>query len=204
MTFCTWLITNIVGIVSVIVSGIIAYHVYFLSRKIDLKDQLSHRDAVRKQVEQILYHIRNGTSSKVEVINVKKYPEHYLQSNEMTKDGYTYIGAELKALCFDGVEFFCGVRELYKKPDGSFSLKASNGAVRQEVNALEAGVIPYEWIDYIDTRGDEFSYRPQFFVKFKGMKKYPYKRLSYYIHSDTYHEGSDPMDFKWKNIDVEK
>ena len=198
----TWLINNVVGIVSLVVGSFIAYHVYFLSQRLNLKDKLVHKDDVRKRVEPLLAKISKGISSKSELVNVKKYLKHYPHNNNLNKDGYTYLGAELKALGFDGVEFFCGVRELYKRPDGSYTLKNEDGAIRETRNTLEAGVIPYEWIEYVDGRGDEFSYRPQFFTQFKGSNKSPYKHLTYYVESDTYREGNDPMDFKWRRIDI--
>ncbi|MDB5188060.1 MAG: hypothetical protein JWO50_580 [Candidatus Kaiserbacteria bacterium] len=200
----SWISNNIIGIIGIVVGGFIAYHVYFLSLQLNLKDKLVYKDSVRKKVEPLLARINNGISSKCELVNVKKYLKYYPHNNDLNKDGYTYLGAELKALQFDGVEFFCGVRELFKKPDGSYTLKKEESTVREEYNALEAGVIPYEWIEYIDGRGDEYSYRPQFFTQFKGERKSPYKHLSYYIQSDTYYEGRDPMDFKWRRIEVEQ
>lgn len=199
---CDWLLDNVIGIIGIIVGGFIAYHVYFLSQRLNLKDKLMHKDDVRKRIEPLLTRISKGGGSKSELINVKKYLKHYPHNNDLNKDGYTYLGAELKALQFDGVEFFCGVRELYRKPDGSYTLKKEDGAVRESENTLEAGLIPYEWIEYVDGRGDEFSYRPQFFTQFNGTDKSPYKYLTYYVKSDTYHEGSDPMDFRWKRIDI--
>jgi hypothetical protein len=199
----TWLLNNAIGIIGILVGGFIAYHVYFLSRKITLKGRLTHKDQVRKLVEPLLQNITQGRSSDVELVNVKKYLKHYPQNNDFNRHGYTYLRAELKTLRFDGIECFCGVRELYKKPNGTFSLRAGNGAVRENYNTLEAGVIPYEWIEHVDGRGDEFSYRPQFFLRFNGTKKSPYKYLTYHIESETYHKNSDPMDFQWKCIDVE-
>ena len=102
-----------------------------------------------------------------------------------------------------GVEFFSGVKELYKTPVGHLTLDKENNE-RLNFNVFEVGVIPYEWIEYVDPRGDEFSYRPQFFARFKGLHKTPYKYLTYYIESDTYHEGSDPMDMKWRSVEIEK
>lgn len=201
--FMGWLSANIIGILGIIVSGFIAYHVYFLSKRIGLKDQLVHKDDVKKRVEDILHKIRKGISGRVELVNVKKYQKHYPHSNDYDKDGHTYLGAELKALRFDGVEFFTGMpKEVYKKQNGDLSLNQDGGDVRESYNIFEVGVIPYEWIEYIDDRGDEFSYRPQFFVKFEGIRKFPYKHLTYYKESDTYHEGSDPMDFKWRRITI--
>lgn len=200
----TWLLQNIVGIIGIIVGSFIAYHVYFLSKKLDLKDKLTHRDNIRKHIEPILAEIRKGRNSDVELVNVKKYPKHYLKENKKSRHGYTYLKGELKALRFDGVECFCGVREIYKTAQGELTLKNLDGAVRENYNVFEVGLVPYEWIEYVDTHGDEFSYRPQFFTRFKGENKYPYKYLVYYKESETYHEGSDPTDMKWRMIEVNK
>lgn len=200
----SWLSQNIVGIIGIVFGGVTAYHVYFLSQKLDLKDRLTHRDSIRNQVESILVKIRAGGASKAELINVKKYHSHYPTNNNQDKDGYTYVGAELKSLRFDGVEFFCSIREVYKDLQGNLSLEGGAGFVKEAYNAFEAGVIPYEWIDYVDMQGDEFSYRPQFFTKFIGIEKYPYKKLVYYKKSETYQKESDPMDMQWKIIEMNK
>ncbi|HEY5587982.1 MAG TPA: hypothetical protein VIK86_03395, partial [Candidatus Paceibacterota bacterium] len=162
-----WFMDNIVGIIGIIVGGFIAYHLFFLSRKINLKEELNHRSKLKRDIEPLLIKIRSGISSKVELINVKKYRTHYPDSNNLDVDGYTYIGAELKALKFDGVEFFCGIKDAYRNSDGKLTLQKEN-AVKQDFNIYEAGVIPYKWIEHIDIDGDEYSYRPQFFVKFNG------------------------------------
>lgn len=199
-----WLLQNIIGIVGIIVGSFIAYNVYFLSKSLGLKDRLAHRDNVRKRVEPILSGIRNGINSKVELVNVKKYFSHYPNTNERNRHGYTYLGAELKALRFDGVEFFCAVRAVYRDSDGKLSLRGGEGLVQEEHNILEVGIIPYEWIEYVDAGGDEFSYRPQFFTQFNGPNKSPYKYLAYYKESDVYREGNDPLDMKWRMIEVDK
>jgi hypothetical protein len=196
-----WILDNLIGIISIVVGSFIAYHVYFLSKKFDLKDKLSHKDAIRKIVEPILQKISSGRNSKCELVNVKKYLSYYPHNNEENRHGYTYFGGELKALRFDGVEFFSTVKELYKTPNQDFSLK-KEGNEKLDFNVFEVGVIPYEWIEYVDPRGDEFSYRPQFFAQFKGLHKTPYKYLNYYIESDVYHEGSDPMDMKWRSVEI--
>ena len=198
-----WLLNNLIGIGGIIVGGFIAYHVYFLSKSLGLKDKLNHKEAVIKRVEPILDKIRQGINSKCELVNVKKYFTHYPHKNDENKDGYTYFAGELKALRFDGVEFFSGVKELYKTRNGDFTLEKGDNE-KQKFNVFEVGVIPYEWIEYVDQRGDEFSYRPQFFAQFKGLHKTPYKYATYYVESDTYHKGSDPMDMQWRSIKIEK
>lgn len=199
-----WLFQNIVGIVGIIVGGFIAYHVYFLSKRLGLKDKLSHRDAVRGNVEPILNEIRKGINRDSELVNIKKYFTHYPNNLEENSDGYTVLKAELKGLSYDGVEFFCGVREVYRKPDGKLTLRKTPDSKKEKFNLLEAGIVPYEWIEYVDAGGDEFSYRPQFFTRFSGKDKFPYKYLTYYKHSDTYDKRNDPMEMQFVFVSVER
>ena len=196
-----WL-NNSIGIIGILVGSFIAYHVYFLSKRIDFKDKLVHKDNIRSLVEPILHKISKGYNRDAELINVKKYYTHYPHDNEHSRHGYTYMRGELKALRYDGIEFFCNVREVYIKPDGSFTLSVENGLPRAEFNIFDVGVIPYEWIEFVDSQGDEFSWRPQFFTKFKGPNKSPYKYIVHYRNSDTYQDG-DPMDFKYRRVDVD-
>ncbi|MFA6973484.1 MAG: hypothetical protein WC238_01945 [Parcubacteria group bacterium] len=200
----TWLSNNIIGIIGIIISGIIAYHVYYLSRRLNLKGMLSHKDYIRKQVEPILQSIRQGVNRKSELVNEKKYLKYYPHDNAFSRHGYTYMAAELKSLRFDGVEFFCGIKEIFKKQNGKLTIQKENRVEPEKYNAFETGIIPYEWIEYVDSRGDEFSYRPQFFVKFKGIEKSPYKYLRYYVESNTYNKANDPIDMKWRSIEIEK
>ncbi len=74
---------------------------------------------------------------------------------------------------------------------------------REKFNVFEAGIIPYEWIEYVDPRGDEFSYRPQFFTRFNGEDKSPYSYLVYYVESNTYRKGSDPIDRRWRLLEID-
>ncbi len=199
-----WILNNIIGIIGIVVGGFIAYHVYFLSKRLDSKDKLSHRDAVRRNVEPIMNEIRKGINRDSELVNIKKYFTHYPNDLEKNRDGYTVLKAELKGLSYDGVEFFCGVREVYRKPDGKLTLKKISDSKREKFNLLETGLVPYEWIEYVDAGGDEFSYRPQFFTKFNGEDKSPYKNLTYYKSSETYDKRNDPMEMQYVFVSVEK
>ena len=192
-----WISNNLVGIIGIIVGGFIAYHVYFLSKKLDLRDRLSHKEQIRKSVDVLLSKIAQGINRDVELVNSKKYETHYPNNNKLDQDGYTYLKAELKALRFDGVEFFAEMpKSAYQHSGGFLSLSKESEDQQQALLIYPVGVIPYEWIEYIDMRGDEFSYRPQFFTKFKGLKKFPYKYITYYRKSNVYHKGSDPIDME--------
>lgn len=197
-----WFAENAVGLLSIIIGGFIAYHVYFLSKKLDLRDKLSNKNNLRKQVEALLTRIAKGIRRDVELVNCKKYEKHYPNDNEFNEDGYTYLRADLKALRFDGVEFFCSMTQsVYKKSDGSLSFSTESPSQEEYLRVFPVGIIPYSWIEFIDERGDEFSYRPQFFTNFEGPKKSPYKYIIYYKESPVYHEGNDPLDMKYMKVD---
>lgn len=197
-----WILDNIIGIVGILVSAFTAYHLYFLTVKVDLKDKLSHKEYIVNKTEVILEKIRSGFNSKIELVNIKKYEKYYPHSNDFNSDGYTYLGAELKSIRYDGIEFICGIKELYRNSNGILSLKNKGDAVREPNNAIMVGVVPYSWIQYVEVSGDEFGYRPQFFIDFNGTKKEPFMYYKYYIKNNE-QDINDPIDLKYILIHVE-
>lgn len=173
----------IISIVGICLGTLVAYHIYNLSKQQSFRERFTRRETIQKQVEELLYKIRNGNSSKVELINVKKYDTHYPTNNKKDRHGYTYLGAELKGYHFAGVEFFCEIIEAYKTESNNFS--KTNKCDQTSTNILMVGVIPYEWIESVDLRGDDTSYRPQFYTYFKGKQKYPYKTFRYYVKNSN-------------------
>lgn len=197
-----WLINNIIDIAGILVGAFIGYHVYYLSKRVNLKDRLTHRDAIKNDVEPILGHIRQGKKSmKVELINVRKYLTHYPHNNERNRHGYTYLGSELKDITYNGIEFFTELKGSYKTQDGRLTFNPRLG-LPAGPNVLIAGIVPYEWIEHVDERGDEFSYRSQFFVKFKGKDLDPYKYYRYYIKRDTFDKSNEPWGMQWRQVEI--
>lgn len=198
----TWVINNIVGITGILIGGFVAYHIYSLSKKLTFRDRMSNMQEIKKQSYKILNEVRNGISRKVEIINTKKYKKHYPHNNDMTKHGFTYLGAEIKGPKYDGIEFFCDMPQcLYIDEDENFTLKKTGK--NAEFNVYPVGLIPYEWIEYVDTNGDEFSYRPQLFVQFRGKGKCPYKEVRYYKRSDVFEKDRDPLEMEYvETVDI--
>ncbi len=198
-----WLSSNSVGLLGIIIGGFIAYHVYFLSKRLGIKDHLIHKAEIKKQVNDLLGDRGAGVGRKVELINVKKYFTHYPETNEADRNGYTYLGAELKSTRFDGVEFFCAMPVgVYQHNDGKLYLKQEFEGQDHIQIAYPVGLVPYEWIDYVESKGDENVNRPKFFTKFNGPKKSPYKYKAYFVESDTYQESIDPPAWKYKVLNV--
>ncbi len=203
-----WLSENSIGALQIIIGGFIAYHVFFLSKQLSNKAKLEHKERIKKKAEEL------KSGKEVYLVNTKRYFKDYPSNKERMFSGYSHIKAEMKTTRFDGVEFFCGIKEIYRKPDGGLTLNGESEKTAQEkIKVFEVGVVPYEWIEYIDLRGDEHGFIPLFFCYFKGKRYwkislkrhlpfgYPYKEIIYYRESEVYHEGSDPVDMKFRFVD---
>ena len=203
-----WLSENSIGVLQIIIGGFIAYHVFFLSKQLSNKAKLEHKERIKKKAEEL------KSGKEVYLVNTKRYFKDYPSNKERMFSGYSHIKAEMKTTRFDGIEFFCGIKEIYRKPNGGLTLNGESEKTAQEkIKVFEVGVVPYEWIEYIDLRGDEHGFVPLFFCYFKGKRYwkislkrhlpfgYPYKEIIYYRESEVYHEGSDPIDMKFRFID---
>lgn len=209
-----WFLRNYGWVVSLFIQGFIAYHVFFLSKKLSNRAKLEHKDRIKQKTEDLLSKIRrDGLRSKVYLVNINRYFKDYPSNEERKFDGYSHIRAEIKATRFDGIEFTCGISQVYRKEDGSLTFNDKyKDSASETFKVLDVGIVPYEWIEYVDLEGDEYAYVPLFFTRFKGRiywkrnwkrflpSGYPYKRLAYYRESEVYHEGSDPVDMKWSLI----
>lgn len=204
-----WFSVNYGWTISLLIQAFIAYHVFFLSKRLSHRAKLEHKETIKRNADEI------KLGREIYLVNVKRYFKDYPSNTEGLISGYSHIKAEMKTTRFDGVEFFCGIKELYRKTDGRLSLnKKHEQSAVEKIKVFEVGIIPYEWIDYIDPRGDEHGYKPLFFCYYKGrrywkndFKKflpfgYPYKEIVYYRDSDVFRQG-DPPDWKFTFINEE-
>ena len=209
MTF--WLLNNLVSIIGILIGSFIAYHVFFLSKKLTNKDRLEHKEKIKQKAEALLSKInRDRLSNKVYLVNINRYFKDYPSNKEQLFSGYSHIKAEIKSTRFDGVEFFASMPvEVYQKVNKMYSFKGKAG--EKVFNAFPVGIVPYEWIEYIDMEGDEYDYSPLIYCHYKGriywklwrrllFFGYPYKKIVYYRESGVYHEGNDPIDMKYSFI----
>lgn len=202
-----WLSENYLWLVGLFLQGVIAYHVFFLSVRLSDKAKLEHKERIKLKAEAL------KLGKEIYLVNVKRYFKDYPSNQEKIFSGYSHIKAEIKTTRFDGIEFFCGIKEIYRKHDGSLTMdNTSKKTATEKIKVFEVGVVPYEWIIDIDLRGDEHGFIPLFFCRFNGkrywkisMKRhlpfgYPYKEILYYKQSEVYHAGSDPVDMKYRYI----
>jgi len=201
----------IIGLLSIAVSVIIAYHIHNLSRKLSTKEKLTNIKIVKDQTKEIISEVytTKGRRKKVIVINlnqIKKYP-----------NGGSNAGS-IKDATYSGVEVFLSVkRKIYITKHNKLTLESRNNKLYSEVQVV--GEIPYKWIEYIEPHGDEFNscalrifcrfkkYSPYIrlslhenYFKLKGLKYLvkinlfsfsPYSKLVYYTENPNYVEGNN-------------
>lgn len=201
-------------IVSLLISIFIGYHIFHLSKRLSIKDRLEHKQKIKKEVEEHLYEIHSeGLNSEVYLVNINRYYKDYPSNSEKRFEGYSHLRAELKAARFDGIEFFAEMPiQIYQKQDGKLYRKGEDH--EKVFIAFPVGVVPYEWIEHIDFRGDEYGYVPLFYCRFGApanwnfwrkllFMRFPYKKIVYYKESETYVEGNDPPGYKYQRIKIE-
>lgn len=203
-------------ILGILLGGFIAYHIFFLSKRISNQTRLAHKDLVKEKACDLLAKIvKEGIRRKVYLVNINRYFKDYPSNQDKLGSGYSHIKGEIKATRYNGIEFFCETpTQAYYTEDGQITLKGSGG--KEAFIVYPVGLVPYEWIEYVDLEGDEYEGVPLFYTKFKGpiywkswWRKlipvgYPYKELTYHRKSDMYREGSDPADMEWRLVKIDK
>lgn len=207
---------NVIGVIGILVSIFIAYHIFFLSKRLSNQSKLEHKEKIKIITDELLSRINHkGLRSKVYLVNTNRYFKDYPGNQEKLRSGYSHIHAEVKATRYNGVEFFCSMPEqAYITKNEELTLNSKMG--EEAFLVYQVGLVPYEWIEYVDLEGDEYSWVSLFYCKFKGniywknwWRKlipfgYPYNNLIYYRKSDVYHEGSDPRDMEWSHVELTK
>lgn len=151
---------NLLTIISIGVSIFIAYHIFFLSKRITFKDKLAHYKAVEKLVKEILGKIYDAKQrNRVYIVDIDMYDKY--PSNDSGR--YSHIAGGLKDSAIDGVEIVLFETETVQHISGDKYRKAKDGTDR----AYRIGVIPYERIIDFKLDGDGANNSPLIYCKFK-------------------------------------
>lgn len=215
-TFQDWIASNYAWIASIFVQSFIAYHLFFLSRKLSLKGKLEHKEKIKQKADKLVSEIHNkNLNNKVYLVNINRYFKDYPANQEKIFSGYSHIRAKIKETVFDGIDFFSSMPvQIYRNSNKKLSLKGSKE--EEAFLAYPVSTVPYEWIEFIDLSGDEYDYVPLIYCHFKGSRYwkkgwkgwrkflpfgYPYKNTIYYRRSNVYNEGSDPPSMKYTYVE---
>lgn len=208
--YFNWVYVNYQWIINTLLTIFIGYHIYFLSKKTTNKDLLIHKEKIQGILNNHLHEIHSkNLRRRVYLINIKNYFTKYPDNHVSVLGQYSHIKAEIKALRFDGVEFFESMPQvLFQKKDGKLSFSGTKD--EKLYNIFPVGVIPYEWIEFIDLEGDDCNSSPLIFCYFKGLRwwkfgyslkniSFPYKELRYYKKNENF-QKNDPFDFEFSLI----
>ena len=168
-----WLQVNYQWFISILAGIEISLFVFYLSQRPSVRDKLQHKEQIRNDLDKHLTDIeRKGINRKMVMINSKYVGKRDKKNAE--------VYAEIKTTRSEGVEFF-GFIDADDKGE----------------NIYIVYLLPYENIEYIDLRGDDFDWLPQIICKFKGIKGTPWTYVRHYKESKTFHERNDPPDWRY-------
>jgi hypothetical protein len=121
-----WL-TNNFELVSLAIQIFIAYHIFFLNKRLSDKAKLEHKDEIKRKTRELLSKIENeGINREVYLVNKKRYFEDYPENDYSFWRGYSHLRAEIKSTRSEGVEFFLQRQFLsIVKKTAAFHLKAA-------------------------------------------------------------------------------
>lgn len=215
-----WLQCNdwFVSVIGLIISSIIAYHVWFLSMKITLNTKLDRKANIQGKVLQLLkeINITKERRNRIYLIDADVYEKFY-PSNENRFRRFSHIKGGLLGYKNNGIEFFTGsTKEIFENQNGEFFLKK-----RQDTKPITGhlvGLVPYEWIIEIDFNGDEFNNSPLIFCRFKKKSFWklgnrekgwiyrywsPFKVEKLYKKNKNFEPGEDPYFCEYSLMELE-
>ena len=214
-----WLQCNdwFVSVIGLIISSIIAYHVWFLSKKITLSTKLDHKVKIQGKVLQLLEETYKTKErrNRVYLIDADVY-EKYYPSNENRFGRVSHFLVGLMGYKSTGIEFFTeNTIQVSENTNGEFSRE-----IQKEIEPITAhviGLVPYEWIIEIDLNGDDYNTSSLIFCRFKNKSMWkfgnrekgliyrnwsPFKVEKLYKKNKNFESGVDPYFCEYSEIEL--
>ena len=199
-------------VITLFLQWFIAYHIFYLWKRINNNERLKHRDSIKQQLDEYIYwEVVKNKYHKIYLVNTNNFFTKYPDNSENIITEYSHIKAEIKSTRYDWVEFFESMpREVYRWENWKLYFKGTKKAI-EKIKVYPIWIVPYENIDYIDFNWDEYNNSPLIFCKFnkyelfirsfpKVFYKFPYYKIVYYIENVNYDEKNDPYDFRYMQL----
>lgn len=167
---------NLFAILGIIISSVVAFWIYQLTKSLTASDKYQHEMKITKEIQKI------GFDKDVILADVSKY--HPLR-DDGANETYYKQGAGLYSIIPEyGVQLI---------------LMASNN------KRIPVGLLPFEWIEYIRDHDSEDN-KAIIVCKFKGIKWYrnfksPFKEIRYYFRNPNYNKNTDPGFMELTTVD---
>lgn len=167
-------ITNlIVAIISIFISGFISYHVLKLSKSLSFSDKRKFEKAIKNYVDELNseIHYKKRRNAKTIIIDVDMYDKYYPENwNKFGR--HSHFAGEIKGYGFKGVEIIVALVGVKKLNGRDYEIDNESHTDK----AVKVGIIPYEWIEYMDLNGDAFNTSPLIYCKFRNKSKWQFKK----------------------------
>ena len=165
---------NLLGIVSIVISFLIAVWIYRLSKQLSAKEKYRHEIKITEEIRKLKIY------SSVILADVSKY--HPLRTDGANKTYYKQ-GAELYTVIPEyGVQFI---------------LMPSD-------ENIPVGLVPFEWIEYVrdhDSEDNKPIIVCKFKgIKWYKKSKSPFREINYIYKNSNYEENSDPSFMMYTTI----
>ena len=171
-TFNFW--DNLFAIISIVVSSLVAFWIYKLSKQLSTKEKYQHEIKITEEIRKLKIY------SSVILADVSKY--HPLRTDSTNKTYYKQ-GAELYTIIPEyGVQFI---------------LMPSD-------ENIPVGLVPFEWIEYVRDHDSEDNKpiivcKFKGIKWFKNFKS-PFREINYVYKNQDYKESIDPSFMMFTNI----
>lgn len=199
-------------ILTLVLQCFIAYHIFYLWKKIGANQKIKHRENIKNLIDKYLYEVvYKKKYYKVYLLNIDNYFNKYPKNEESIITSYSHFKTEIKTTRYDWVEFFESMPiEIYRRKNGKLYFNKI-GNKDKKIKIFPVWIVPYDFIDHINFDWDEYNNAPLIFCKFNKFRifiklfpyvfyKYPYSKIIYYKENENYNEKSDPYDFEYIQI----
>lgn len=163
--------SDVLAIISILVSGFVAYHIYVLTKRLSAREKYEHELRITNAISKF----PDGVN--LILADVEKYDKEDLRNESYRKQGAGLFNI-IPAV---GVEFM-------QRPTG-------------EHDGVPFGLVPFEWIEYVrdyDSEDNKPIILCKFKgVKWYKNFRSPFEEINYYYKNPNFREGHDPYSFSY-------
>ncbi len=165
------------SIFSIIISTFIAYHIFFLSKRLSMRDKLAHQKIINEYISRLKSEIYSKKRcSRVYLVDADVY-EKYYPNNDNKFGRYSHIRGEIKDAFFNGIEIITETINVVQDTEGKY-IRCSNEKLTEnnKMKAIKVGIIPYDWVIDINLKGDDTNGSALIYCYFRKKSNWKFER----------------------------
>ena len=186
-------------ILSIFISAFIAYHIFFLSKRLSMGDKLAHQKLINEYISRLKSEIYGKKRrNRVYLIDADVY-EKYYPNNDNKFGRYSHIKGEIKDTSFNGIEIITEIIAVTQDTEGKY-IRCSNEELTEnnQMKAVKVGIIPYDWVIDINFKGDDTNSSALIYCHFKKKSTWKFKRrVKHDKEGNMYHTKLCHLSREW-------